>query len=448
MHKNVKFIILIYQFFLLLPIFSSENIHRKLANKQYISAIYTGKGELRAVSRDSWATPLSAYMTSSNITIDVSNNYSDVKITVKDDENENNITLVFQNDVKNLVNLFEDLGHIKKVDLSRFKEKPEYISFMFYNCCNLEEVIFGNFDTSNVKSMYGMFYNTKVTSLDLSRFNTTKVEDMRDMFYNCNLLKYLDLKNFDFSGIKCYVYYIWYIYGVNNMFFGCNSLKYLNIYSFKDNACFGYDFILNWQSHQQNLIFCINETNAQNLSNYLNYSGFINNCSYFFRNNTNNNNISCDVEEEEDPTKDIQNVEKSIFDCSSGDFFYGQCEEINKNKSLSIEDKDNIITNIMNDIINGDLDSALDGMVEGNGDDLTRVQDDITFQITTTKNQDNNEYNNISTIHLGNCETILKNIYEIPFNLSLIILKVDYSMKDSNFLLLAMKYFIQRIKLN
>ena len=112
MHKNVKFIILIYQFFLLFPIFSSENIHRKLADEQYISAIYTGKGELRAVGRRSWAKPLSAYKTSNKTTIDVSNNYSDVKITVKDDENENNITLVFQNDVKNLKNLFKNLGHI------------------------------------------------------------------------------------------------------------------------------------------------------------------------------------------------------------------------------------------------------------------------------------------------------------------------------------------------
>ena len=37
----------------------------------------------------------------------------------------------------------------------------------------------------------------------------------------------------------------------------------------------------------------------------------------------------------------------------------------------------------MNDIINGNLNNVLDDMVEGNGDDLTRVQDDITFQITS-----------------------------------------------------------------
>ena len=33
---------------------------------------------------------------------------------------------------------------------------------MFYNCYNLEEVIFGNFKTENAGTMAEMFYNTKV----------------------------------------------------------------------------------------------------------------------------------------------------------------------------------------------------------------------------------------------------------------------------------------------
>ena len=50
---------------------------------------------------------------------------------------------------------------------------------------------------------------------------------------------------------------------------------------------------------------------------------------------------------------------------------------------------------------------------------------DILYQITTTENQ-KNEYNNISTLNLGDCEDKLKEIYGIDKNLSLIILKVDY----------------------
>ena len=459
MHENAKFIIFIYQFFLLFPIFSSENLQRKLnCNNPNITAnitvLYIGNNELLAVSPNSWVIPLLAYKTSTETKGDVSYKIDDIKITIKNNENENNITLVFQKN-KNygfyLTYLFSYLDHIKKVDLSHFKKRPKDISYMFYNCYNLEEVIFGNFDTSNVISMVGMFYNTKVTSLDLSRFNTTKVTDMSYMFYDCTQLEYLDLKNFDFSGITRD--------GEYRMLDRCKSLKYLNIYSFKDDVCFDYNFFYYWLSPKQNLIYCINEEKGHYFSEYLKNKGFINNCSYFF---TNNNNITSYFEKCEDDeggeypivevsSKIIYNVNKiSKFDCSSEVIFSGQCEDINKNKILSIEDKDNIITNIMNDIINGNLNNVLDDMVEGNGDDLTRVQDDITFQITTTNNQDNNEYNNISTIHLGNCETILKNIYEIPFNLSLIILKVDYSMEGFKFPVIGYEVFhpIYKIKLN
>ena len=54
---------------------------------------------------------------------------------------------------------------------------------------------------------------------------------------------------------------------------------------------------------------------------------------------------------------------------------------------------------------------------------------DITYQLTTTANQKDNSYNNISTIDLGDCEDILKGIYGIDQNLSLIILKIDYKME-------------------
>ena len=200
MHENAKFIIFIYQFFLLFPIFSSENLQRKLnCNNPNITAnitvLYIGNNELLAVSPYSWVIPLLAYKTSTETKGDVSYKIDDIKITIKNNENENNITLVFQKN-KNygfyLTNLFSYLDHIKKVDLSHFKKRPKDISYMFYKCYNLEEVIFGNFDTSNVISMVGMFYNTKVTSLDLSRFNTTKVTDMSYMFYYCTQLEYLD----------------------------------------------------------------------------------------------------------------------------------------------------------------------------------------------------------------------------------------------------------------
>ena len=51
----------------------------------------------------------------------------------------------------------------------------------------------------------------------------------------------------------------------------------------------------------------------------------------------------------------------------------------------------------MDDIINGNLNSLLDDIVEGEKDDLIISQEDISFQVTTTENQNKNEYINIST---------------------------------------------------
>ena len=56
---------------------------------------------------------------------------------------------------------------------------------------------------------------------------------------------------------------------------------------------------------------------------------------------------------------------------------------------------------------------------------------DILYQITTSDNQKNNEYNNVSTIILGECENILKKEYNISDNQSLIILKIDYYKQDN-----------------
>ena len=49
----------------------------------------------------------------------------------------------------------------------------------------------------------------------------------------------------------------------------------------------------------------------------------------------------------------------------------------------------------------------------------------IVYQITSSDNQNNYEYNNISSILLGDCETKLKKHYKIDENEALIIFKID-----------------------
>ena len=108
----------------------------------------------------------------------------------------------------------------------------------------------------------------------------------------------------------------------------------------------------------------------------------------------------------------------------SRNFFFGLIDE--KEKKIS---KDNIINNIKEDIINNNIDYLLSNVIDGNKEDLYIKNEDVLYQITTTYNQNNNIYTNISSIKLGECEKILKSIYGIDENLSLIIFKIDYYLE-------------------
>jgi hypothetical protein len=127
-------------------------------------------------------------------------------------------------------------------------------------------------------------------------------------------------------------------------------------------------------------------------------------------------------------TKSNEEKETKILDimenCSTKDFFKGLCQI--DNQTLSAETKDNMINNIVDSIINGELDYLISEITNGTSNDYYNKVDNIIFQITTTDNQNNNEYNNISNINLGESEDILKDKYGIDPNDSLIILKIDY----------------------
>ena len=116
------------------------------------------------------------------------------------------------------------------------------------------------------------------------------------------------------------------------------------------------------------------------------------------------------------------NEEKESWNAK--DFFLGLSNKDNK----EILNKDDIIKKIKEDIKHN-IDSLLLNVTQGNKEDLSIKEDNVLYQITTTENQNNNTYNNISTIKLGKCEDILRFKYNISNNLSLIIFKIDYYME-------------------
>ena len=90
-----------------------------------------------------------------------------------------------------------------------------------------------------------------------------------------------------------------------------------------------------------------------------------------------------------------------------------------------------MIKNIKKEITSGLMNSSISKLINGDSNDLLVKEDDIIYQLTTSKNQNNNENKNISSIFLGECEDKLKSEYDIDKNQTLLIFKIDYFKPDS-----------------
>ena len=77
-------------------------------------------------------------------------------------------------------------------------------SYMFAECYSLSEIDgLENLDTSNVKTMRGMFMNCiSLLKIDVSNFNTSSIKDISYMFSNCAMLKELDFSKFNAPKIE------------------------------------------------------------------------------------------------------------------------------------------------------------------------------------------------------------------------------------------------------
>ncbi|MCQ2584450.1 MAG: BspA family leucine-rich repeat surface protein [Treponema sp.] len=135
------------------------------------------------------------------------------------------------------------------------------MSWMFYNCYDLEELNVDNFDTSNVTDMRGMFSCCIRLwgALDLSNFDTSNVTDMSYMFESCMGIGIIYLSNFDTSNVSnmegmfcgCRGFYF-YEHDLSNfntsnvtnmcwMFAGCSNLEILDLSNFDTTKadCYG-----------------------------------------------------------------------------------------------------------------------------------------------------------------------------------------------------------------
>ena len=133
-----------------------------------------------------------------------------------------------------------------------------------------------------------------------------------------------------------------------------------------------------------------------------------------------------------------KNTGECLNKCKTLDFFNNICGLRNNTKSSN---KDLMIQQIEYEIYSGELSLYLSELQLGEKKDLLINNLDINYQISTSNNQKIYDNQNISSIILGDCEDIIKTVYNIDKNQSLILFKVDYYQNSSKIPILGYEFF-------
>ena len=343
--------------------------------------------------------------------------------------------------------MFSNCSSLQYLDIHTFNtSSASNMLLMFNYCTSLKSLDLSHFNTFNITNMESMFDNCQnLISLNLNNFNTKKVVNMNKMFNNCTSLISLDLRSFDISLVA----------NAENIFNNCNSLLYINLISFEEK--YNYDSL--FEKISSDLVYCIDETKSPTISYEFKSKGLTNNCSdicfldtkkinieerkcIFYCEKSQickykNKNICCDrcpegtkpknnICKEEELTEIIDsNIEKiESFNCTSEMFLKNICGAHN------FSEQDNIINNIKNDIETHKIDNLLSNVTNSTGknNDIIIKERGTTYHITSSNNQNNENYEDLSTIKLGECEDKLKTKYQIDKNQSLIIFKIEHNI--------------------
>ena len=380
--------------------------------------------------------------------------------------------------------------NLENFDISSVNDMSE----MFYGCNSLTSIHINKFITKNLTNIDSMFYNCNhLKSLNLSNFNTSLVTSMNSMFYGCMSLVYLNINNFDTSSVTNMNYIfsnclsltslnlssfnikegtdtdLMFSQTSENLIYCINNNSYNKIKSQlmeKKCATRDYNCLDEWREKPEKIIAetgeCINDCNST--INYIYeyngkcYSSCPKGTTTLFNKN---NDLVCQsfdvdeilkmIEKEKETETEIETQEiitekvketetqeiitekaekvKEVIDnnillykyCAPNDFFKKECEPPKQ--------YDYMIKLIKNDISEGKMDSLIENVLNNN-QDIIETYDNTIYQITSTFNQKNIEYKNISTMEFNSCEEALKDIYNISKNDSLIIFKYDYSITE------------------
>ena len=380
--------------------------------------------------------------------------------------------LINLNQVNDISFLFFGCKKLKYLDLSFLKTSNVLnMGYMFYNCENLKYLNILNFDSSSATNITHLFDGCKSLKY-LNMYNYIENNDLNvnDIFNDINenliccinntlnarkLISLLNEKNIknDCSN-ECFYKNILYTPEEDQCIVQCykdDEYKYKynnkcykscdNYYSYDKKECI--DEIPEGYYLNSSLLktidkcpikckSCSNKSMENNLciscnNNYKEINkDLFNDCiidcpeGYIIFNDLcqkTYNIINCDDNNDYELVSNHSCIDK----CISINFLRNICKA--KNNTLKI--KTNITNNIREDIKNGTLNSFLENVTNNEKIDIEVFESNIIYQITSTFNQNNKLYNNISIIKLKECENRLKTYYQLDENKSFIILKID-----------------------
>ena len=369
-----------------------------------------------------------------------------------------NLTNFITSSVNSMYCMFSNCISLISLDLKGFNTYYVYdFSEAFYYCSNLLSLDLSNFDTSSAVDMNSMFCGcTSLEYLDISNFNTSLVYNMGEMFKDCSKLTSLDLSNFNIQSVN----------NVNSMFYGCHYLKYINFYNFYSEL---FENIVDlFYDTDDGLIICVDNgldieilvpqlSEEQCIIRECNFEKYfkkkiiydsrecIEDCSLDETYNFEYNDFCYDkCPKGTHSSKTNKNIctpniydcigkypfliikdNKCSEDCNCKDFFYDECTINNFN----IYSESVIIENIIKGIQEGLIDELLESVINEEKKDIIKNVNETLYQITSSFNQNNKYYVNMTTIKLGVCEKILKKTYNISENETLIIFKTEKNIK-------------------
>ena len=372
--------------------------------------------------------------------------------------------------VGDMSGMFRDCKSLKILNLGNFKTSSvNNMNRMFASCSIIISLNLKSFDTSKVTNMENMFFSIKkLTSLDLSNFVTSSVTNMNRMFNGCSSLISLNLNSFKTSSVEGMAnmfdncvrlislnidnFNIAKVKDMSNMFSNCPSLISLNLASFKTSSSLT-KYNQMFENNNNLLKYCFIEESIPQIVSDLNNSNpnYINSCS----------DICFKTEQK---IKFTENKE-CVYDCSDSlynfeynDICYNSCPKgthniennnnlcekcspltfFNKSCQIDINDlteKSEIIKEIRDELLYDTIDNPFYELVfntiNEEKQDLIIEEENIVYQLTSSDNQNNNEYNNYSVILLGDCEKKLKEYYNINDNGTLVIFKQEYYEEGS-----------------